>query len=64
MDHCDWMCEKYAKELATALATHVVPGGRVIWRSAAISPPYAPIIAAAGFKVCPRIGLQARGAAL
>lgn len=47
----DWMDEAYAKSLAATLAQHVVQGGRVIWRSAAITPPYATIIVDAGFKV-------------
>ena len=51
MDHVDWMDEKYARELAAALARHVTPGGRVIWRSAALQPPYVPIIREAGFTV-------------
>ena len=51
MDHVDWMDEKYARELAATLARQVVSGGRVIWRSAALEPPYGPIIAAAGFQV-------------
>lgn len=32
-------------------AVQVLPGGRVIWRSAAEVPPYAKLIADAGFKV-------------
>jgi Protein of unknown function (DUF3419) len=51
MDHVDWMDEAYAKSLAATLAQQVVPGGKIIWRSAALTPPYASIIAAAGFKV-------------
>ncbi len=51
MDHVDWMDEKYARELAAALARQVTPGGRVIWRSAALQPPYVPIIQDAGFTV-------------
>ena len=51
MDHVDWMDEAYAKSLAATLAQQVAPGGKVIWRSAALTPPYAGIIAAAGFKV-------------
>ena len=51
MDHVDWMDEKYARELAAALARQVTPGGRVIWRSAALQPPYVPIIRDAGFTV-------------
>lgn len=37
--------------MAAALAAHVAPGGRVIWRSAAYLPPYAAHIRAAGFDV-------------
>ena len=33
------------------LLVQVVPGGRVIWRSAALCPPYARIIREAGFEV-------------
>lgn len=51
MDHVDWMDTAYAASLAATLAEQVVPGGKIIWRSAAIRPPYASIIAAAGFKV-------------
>lgn len=57
MDHVDWLIDpdgkdtRYARELASALAKQVAPGGRVIWRSAALEPPYAAIIAAAGFDV-------------
>ena len=38
------------------LGEQVNKGGRVIWRSAALRPPYAPLIAAAGFKVKGRRG--------
>lgn len=51
MDHVDWLDLKAAKQLAERLASQVLPGGRVIWRSAAICPPYASLISAAGFKV-------------
>jgi betaine lipid synthase len=51
MDHVDWMDAKYARELAATLAEQVAPGGRVIWRSAALSPWYSRIIADAGFDV-------------
>jgi betaine lipid synthase len=51
MDHADWLCEDKARELAAGLAQQVVPGGRVIWRSASISPPYAKFIKEAGFEV-------------
>ena len=50
-DHVDWMDATYARQLALTLAEQVVPGGRVIWRSAALSPPYVPIIRDAGFDV-------------
>ena len=51
MDHVDWLDEASARELARALAAHVLPGGKVIWRSASNAPPYAPWIAEAGFDV-------------
>ena len=51
MDHVDWQDNAQAKVLAAALAKHVAPGGRVIWRSAALCPPYASIIRDAGFDV-------------
>ena len=51
MDHVDWQDEAAAAQLAAALAAHVAPGGRVIWRSAARAPFYAKTIASAGFDV-------------
>ena len=51
MDHVDWLDLKAARELSRALAKHVAPGGRVIWRSAALCPPYARLIREAGFEV-------------
>ncbi|KAL6768795.1 BTA1 [Auxenochlorella protothecoides x Auxenochlorella symbiontica] len=51
MDHVDWLSFPQAEEVAAALGRQVVKGGKVIWRSAALSPPYAPLIAKAGFKV-------------
>ena len=51
MDHVDWQDNAQARVLAAALAKHVAPGGRVIWRSAALCPPYARIISEAGFDV-------------
>ena len=53
MDHVDWLDLKAARTLAHLLARQVVPGGRVIWRSAALCPPYARIIEEAGFKASP-----------
>ncbi len=51
MDHLDWMNQEQHQEYAATLAQQVMSGGIVIWRSAAITPPYAAIIAAAGFDV-------------
>lgn len=51
MDHVDWQDLSQAKELAALLAKHVAPGGRIIWRSAALVPPYARAIRDAGFDV-------------
>jgi betaine lipid synthase len=51
MDHVDWQDMSQAKELAALLARQVAPGGRVIWRSAALVPPYARAIRDAGFDV-------------
>lgn len=51
MDHLDWLGDAQTKEVAAALAQHVTPGGRVIWRSAALHPPYAAFIRDAGFDV-------------
>lgn len=51
MDHVDWQDLAQARELAAVLAKHVAPGGRVIWRSAALCPPYARVIREAGFEV-------------
>ncbi len=51
MDHVDWLDLDHAKTLADTLALQVVPGGIVIWRSAAMQPPYAELIKKAGFDV-------------
>jgi betaine lipid synthase len=51
MDHVDWQDLSQASVLAAALAKQVAPGGRVIWRSAALCPPYARVIREAGFDV-------------
>ena len=50
MDHVDWLDEKMAKEVAKTLGRQVVPGGRVIMRSAALNPPYAKFIEQEGFE--------------
>ncbi|MEW5303500.1 MAG: hypothetical protein WDW38_001833 [Sanguina aurantia] len=51
MDHVDWLDMATAQELATTLAQQVAAGGIVIWRSAALEPPYADLIRDAGFDV-------------
>ena len=48
MDHADWLDEPTQRELAATLAQQVAPGGRVIWRSAALCPPYAKLIEGKG----------------
>ncbi len=49
MDHVDWLEEEDARAVAVALGQQVIPGGRVILRSAALSPPYVKFIEAEGF---------------
>lgn len=51
MDHVDWLDEQQATELALCLQQQVVPGGRMIWRTASLCPPYAAIFARYGFDV-------------
>jgi betaine lipid synthase len=51
MDHVDWLTAEQAKEVAEALGKQIRPGGRVIWRSAAVHPPYVQMIEDAGFLV-------------
>eukprot|EP00195_Chlamydomonas_chlamydogama_P005703 CAMPEP_0202899678 /NCGR_PEP_ID=MMETSP1392-20130828/7850_1 /ASSEMBLY_ACC=CAM_ASM_000868 /TAXON_ID=225041 /ORGANISM="Chlamydomonas chlamydogama, Strain SAG 11-48b" /LENGTH=653 /DNA_ID=CAMNT_0049585927 /DNA_START=166 /DNA_END=2127 /DNA_ORIENTATION=- len=51
MDHVDWLDMDHAKVVADTLAQQVLPGGIVIWRSAALCPPYAELIKKAGFDV-------------
>lgn len=51
MDHVDWLGQREIDVLCAALNKQVVPGGRVIWRSASRSPHYAKDIAKAGFEV-------------
>lgn len=51
MDHVDWLTADQAKEVAVALGKQIRPGGRVIWRSAAVHPPYVEMIEDAGFLV-------------
>jgi betaine lipid synthase len=51
MDHVDWLDDATARQVAAALGEQVAPGGRVIWRSASLAPPYAEFIRAAGFDV-------------
>ncbi|GAX75478.1 hypothetical protein CEUSTIGMA_g2921.t1 [Chlamydomonas eustigma] len=51
MDHVDWLDVEQARVVAQTLSEQVVPGGIVIWRSAAMTPPYAEQIKQAGFDV-------------
>ena len=51
MDHIDWLDAPAAKQVAQALGRQVVPGGRLILRSAALCPPYVRFIQEAGFEV-------------
>jgi len=51
MDHVDWLDMSHATTVAETLAEQVLPGGIVIWRSAAMAPPYAELIKKAGFDV-------------
>ena len=53
MDHIDWLDAPAAKQVAQALGRQVVPGGRLILRSAALCPPYVRFIQEAGFEVLP-----------
>ncbi len=43
MDHLDWMTHEQHVEYARILAQQVAPGGVVIWRSAALVPPYSEV---------------------
>ena len=52
MDHIDWLDAPAARQVAQALGRQVLPGGRVILRSAALCPPYVRFIREAGFEVC------------
>ena len=52
MDHMDWLDADAAQTVAQELARAVASGGRIIWRSAALVPPYNQLIADAGFQVC------------
>ena len=51
MDHVDWLSDDLVEELASNLEKQVVPGGRIIWRSASLNPPYAKVLEAHGFDV-------------
>ena len=51
MDHMDWLDSAGAQTVAQELAKAVAPGGRLIWRSAAMVPPYNAMLARAGFQV-------------
>ena len=51
MDHVDWLDLETSRNVAETLAKQVLPGGIVIWRSAAMQPPYTELIEEAGFEV-------------
>lgn len=51
MDHVDWLDLETSRNVAETLAKQVLPGGIVIWRSAAMQPPYTELIKEAGFEV-------------
>jgi hypothetical protein len=51
MDSMDWLSDSQVQQLTEALGRQVLEGGRVIWRSASLSPPYAKLIEDAGFEV-------------
>mmetsp|Transcript_8248 Transcript_8248/g.30422 ORF Transcript_8248/g.30422 Transcript_8248/m.30422 type:complete len:746 (-) Transcript_8248:1595-3832(-) len=51
MDHVDWLPRPLVEELSRELAAHVVKNGRILWRSASVSPPYVEDFRKAGFKV-------------
>ena len=40
MDHIDWLNEKDVLTLCYLLDTQVLPGGRILLRSASLNPPY------------------------
>ena len=50
MDHVDWLNDQLVEELASNLEKQVVSGGRLIWRSASLNPPYVKVLAAHGFE--------------
>ena len=51
MDHMDWLDDKAIETLCEQLAEHVVPGGKIIWRSGALNPHYAEAIERHGFDI-------------
>ena len=51
MDHADWQDRKQTQELALQLHEHVNKGGKIIFRSAALIPPYHADLVNAGFDV-------------
>ena len=51
MDHVDWLNDDLVEQLAAGLEKQVVPGGRIIWRSASLNPPYTKVFAKHGFEV-------------
>ena len=51
MDHVDWLDNKNALQVIQLLSEHVLPGGRVIFRSASLCPPYVKMLKENGFRV-------------
>jgi betaine lipid synthase len=49
MDHVDWLNDDLVEELAQSLEKQVVAGGRIIWRSASLNPPYVKVFEKHGF---------------
>jgi betaine lipid synthase len=51
MDHADWQSQKQTIELAKTLYDHVNHGGKIIFRSAGLIPPYVSHLQDVGFRV-------------
>lgn len=51
MDHVDWLDNKNALQVIQLLSDQVLPGGRVIFRSASLCPPYVKMLKENGFSV-------------
>ena len=51
MDHIDWLDEERSLEVIQLLSKQVIQGGRVIFRSASLCPPYVKMLKDHGFHV-------------